>query len=271
MLKLNVVFKLIRPLNSIISSTISAFLFYKIENNLAGSIWVWISIFFTITFGFAINDFFDHEKDKIYPEKHVIAAGLLSRKHVFFLSLLLFFFGFISSFFLSDFRQSIIIILLIVLAIYSYINNNYGVLANVLVGFCSSLSILIAMDNFISSSISISSICVFFFIIGREIIKDIHDVDADRVIRKSSLPINFDNNFAFYVSVFCTFLSLSIALIYGFISNDFNFMFFMIIAHIVYLIFAFIYFMSNYQESKYNSYSLASKLSFLILLPALLI
>lgn len=264
-------FKLIRPLNSIISSSISALLFYKVEKDLGGSLWVWISIFFTIAFGFAINDFFDHEKDSIYPEKHVIAAGLLSRRNVFFISLTIFFLGLVSSFSLTGFRQGIILILLFVLTVYSFVNNTFGILANGLVGFCSSLSILIAMNELTFSIISISSICVFFFIVSREIIKDIHDVDADRTIQKSSIPINCSIDFAFCISIIFAFLSLFIALTYGFISNDYIYILFMAIAHIIYLGFAFKYSKARFNESNYKKYILVSKLSFLLLLPALLI
>ncbi len=262
--------KLVRINGSIISASISALLAGSYLRNIYNGIMIWLVIFFTITFGFAINDYFDHEKDRLYPNKHVIAAGMLTRKQVGIIAVVLFCLSALFTFFLYPWQQTINIVLLIILLIYSWINNRFGIIANLMVAVCSALSILIAQNNWEVSVLSLSCISVLFFITGREIIKDIHDVKADASIGKSSLPIRIGGSGSFAIAILLTVLSLAVSVFTGIYFKVWSYLMIMVLAHVLYLVFVFRYNRVN-DEKRYQHFSTYSKISFLLIVPALLV
>ncbi len=262
--------KLIRLYGSIISATISGMLAGINLRSLPDGIAVWLSIFFTITFGFAINDYFDHIKDSIYPDKHVIAAGWLTRKQVALIAAALAGLSCLSTLLLHPFQQWINISLLLILTVYSWINNRYGILANALVAVCSALSILIALPGMGWSIITWAGISAFLFIFGREIIKDLHDVEADSSIGKSSVPIRYGKSQAFSTAILLTLLSLFVALLAGFYCRNWPYPVVMTIAHGFYLFYALKY-RQQMSEQQYRDFAKYSKISFLMLVPAVMI
>lgn len=262
--------KLIRFTGSIISATVSGLLTYVQLDNAISGILVWLAIFFTITFGFAVNDYFDYEKDRIYPDKHVIAAGELTRKQVGFIAALLFLFSSIVTVFLNPFQQLLNSSLLLILLVYSWVNNKYGVWANILVAVCSSLSVLIAQNSIRLSLLAFSSVSVFFFITGREIIKDIHDVEADTAVGKQSVPITYGTVAAFRVAMLLTFASFAFSVFTSWYYQLWPYLLIMIPAHGLYLYFLLRY-RSRTEEKQYKDFSVYSKISFLMLIPALVI
>jgi 4-hydroxybenzoate polyprenyltransferase len=263
-------FKLIRIIGSIISATISGLLTYVHLHNWRSGVLVWLAIFFTITFGFAVNDYFDHEKDSIYPDKHVIAAGQLTRKQVGYIAALLFLLSAIVTVFLAPFQQLLNSALLLILLVYSWINNKYGIWANILVAICSSLSVLIAQNDIRLSLLTFSSVSVFFFITGREIIKDIHDVEADTVVGKQSLPISYGLVAAFRAALLLTLASFVFSVFTSWYYQTWLYLLIMVPAHGLYLYFLLRY-KSRTEEKHYKDFSVYSKISFLMLIPALVL
>lgn len=262
--------KLIRLNGSLISALISAILAFFYLNDVVNSILVGLAILSTITFGFAINDYFDFEKDNIYPEKHVIASGEMSRQQVGFIASLLFLLSAIITLFLNPLQQIINSLLLLILSVYSHINNRYGILANGLVALCSSLSILIAQREIGSSLLTYSSVSVFFFIFSREIIKDIHDVDADCTVGKTSIPIRFTIRISFLFAFLLTLISFLFCVFSSLVFHSWNYLIIITIAHLFYLFFL-VKYMTGMSEKQYKQFSKYSKISFLLLVPALII
>jgi 4-hydroxybenzoate polyprenyltransferase len=262
--------KLVRIYGSIISATISGMLAWFNLGSIVDGAFVWLAIFFTITYGFAINDYFDYIKDSIYPDKHVIAAGLMSRRQVGIIAVVLCCLSALSTCFLYPIQQWINACLLLILTVYSWVNNRYGILANVLVAVCSALSILIALPAIRFSIIFLAGLSAFFFIFGREIIKDIHDVEADSSVRKSSVPIRYGPKPAFTAAMLLTLVSFGIALFTGFYFRNWIYPLIMAMAHILYLSYA-IRYQNKMDEQHYRRFSKYSKICFLMLVPALLI
>jgi 4-hydroxybenzoate polyprenyltransferase len=262
--------KLIRLNGSLISSAISAILSYFVFADVGNAFLIGAAIFFTISFGFATNDYFDHEKDSSFPEKHVIASGEMTRGQVGQISLVMFVSSIIVTFFLPAFQQLINAVLLLILAVYSFVNNRFGISANILVAICSSLSILIAQPGIYISIVSYSSISVFFFIFGREVIKDIHDMDADARVNKTSFPLLFNARTSFVAAIILTAISLVFCVFTGIYFNNTLYILIVLVAHALYILFV-VRYMKTMSHSRYKEFSRYSKISFLLLVPAVII
>jgi 4-hydroxybenzoate polyprenyltransferase len=262
------VLKLIRIDTSIIAAFISGIICYRV-GSVGNALFVFASTFFTITYGFSLNEVIDAKKDEVEPDGHVIACKLMSRRQGAIISAILFICSIVSASHLSTFQAGLSLLALIILSLYSYINNKYGIIANALVSICSGISILIGQKQFDLNIVAISGLSVFFFIFSREIILDIHDIKADRSIRKKSLPIVLSVNEAFIIAIIFSILSLVNCIVVGIIYSRWLYIAIMVIAHIVYF-----RYLNRYRNKKeaytYNQFVTYSRLSFLLLIPALL-
>jgi 4-hydroxybenzoate polyprenyltransferase len=231
---------------------------------------VGIVIFFTTAYGMAINDYFDHEKDLLSPKNHVIAAGRLSRNQVLVISICLLLISIFFTFYLFPFQQLLNSTIILILSAYSYINNKFGILANILVAMCVAASILMTQQELEISIVSLTSLCAFFIIFSREIILDIHDYDADCAVGKTSFPITLNIDNSFIISAVFSSVSLVAAIIIGMHFTKWHYILVMIIAHFSFLSCLFNY-KNNKDEKTFDAFASYSRISCLLLIPALVI
>ena len=212
---LNNIFKIIRWKNLVIISLSQIFIkfffidFFIQKDQLLNENFV-ILLIITILIaasGYIVNDIYDYNLDQINkPEKVVLGKFLKSRDAIIIYMMFNFLAIVLSIFLCMKIEQEIYILvfLLIIYCLWLYSKKlkKYKTIGNVLVAFFISLSILnvplfsyknILSDDrfFVFLIISIFSVLAFLINVKREIIKDIEDIEGDKIHKVKSLPIIF--------------------------------------------------------------------------------
>jgi len=157
--------------------------------------------------GYIVNDIYDYNLDQINkPEKVVLGKFLKSRDAIIIYMMFNFLAIVLSIFLCMKIEQEIYILvfLLIIYSLWLYSKKlkKYKTIGNILIAFFISLSILnvplfsyknILSDDrfFVFLIISIFSALAFLINVKREIIKDIEDIEGDKIHKVKSLPIIF--------------------------------------------------------------------------------
>ena len=212
---LNNIFKIIRWKNLIIISLSQIFIkfffidFFIQEDQLLNANFV-ILLIVTILIaasGYIVNDIYDYNLDQINkPEKVVLGKFLKSRDAIVIYMMFNCLAIVLSIFLCMKIEQEIYILvfLLIIYCLWLYSKKlkKYKIIGNILIAFFISLSILnvplfsyknILSDDrfFVFLIISIYSVLAFLINVKREIIKDIEDIEGDKMHKVKSLPIIF--------------------------------------------------------------------------------
>ena len=212
---LNNIFKIIRWKNLFIISLSQIFIkfffidFFIQKDQLLNENFV-ILLIVTILIaasGYIVNDIYDYNLDQINkPEKVVLGKFLKSRDAIIIYMLFNSLAIVLSIFLCIKIKQEIYILvfLLIIYCLWLYSKKlkKYKIIGNILIAFFISLSILnvplfsyknILSDDrfFVFLIISIFSVLAFLINVKREIIKDIEDIEGDKIHKVKSLPIIF--------------------------------------------------------------------------------
>ena len=212
---LNNIFKIIRWKNLAIISLSQIFIkfffidFFIQKDQLLNENFV-ILLIITILIaasGYIVNDIYDYNLDQINkPEKVVLGKFLKSRDAIIIYMLFNSLAIVLSIFLCIKIKQEIYILvfLLIIYCLWLYSKKlkKYKTIGNILIAFFISLSILnvplfsyknILSDDrfFVFLIISIFSVLAFLINVKREIIKDIEDIEGDKIHKVKSLPIIF--------------------------------------------------------------------------------
>tara|TARA_B100000886_G_scaffold340399_1_gene309704 strand:+ start:974 stop:1957 length:984 start_codon:yes stop_codon:yes gene_type:complete len=212
---LNNIFKIIRWKNLVIISLSQIFIkfffidFFIQKDQLLNENFV-ILLIVTILIaasGYIVNDIYDYNLDQINkPEKVVLGKFLKSRDAIIIYMMFNFLAIVLSIFLCTKIEQEIYILvfLLIIYCLWLYSKKlkKYKTIGNILIAFFISLSILnvplfsyknILSDDrfFVFLIISIFSVLAFLINVKREIIKDIEDIEGDKIHKVKSLPIIF--------------------------------------------------------------------------------
>ena len=212
---LNNIFKIIRWKNLVIISLSQIFIkfffidFFIQKDQLLNENFV-ILLIVTILIaasGYIVNDIYDYNLDQINkPEKVVLGKFLKSRDAIIIYMMFNCLAIVLSIFLCMKIEQEIYILvfLLIIYCLWLYSKKlkKYKTIGNILVAFFISLSILnvplfsyknILSDDrfFVFLIISIFSVLAFLINLKREIIKDIEDIEGDKIHKVKSLPIIF--------------------------------------------------------------------------------
>ncbi|MFY0601755.1 MAG: UbiA family prenyltransferase [Cyclobacteriaceae bacterium] len=171
------------------------------------------------SFCFLVNDLFDREKDMANKKNRPIATGELP---VLTTSIALFFFGI--SFIIAGCLLNEVMFWLAVLAIasfsiYSPINNKTGLLANIIVAFW---AVAPVWEGFFvlqgARDLIWLSLGLFVMVIAREILLDWLDIEGDKSVGKSSLPIVLsEKHLKLFLSILMVLASILIAGVYWFV------------------------------------------------------
>ncbi len=159
--------------------------------------------------GFALNDYFDSDKDKINKPHRPIPSNRITRKTSLRIAYLLLFISFVFSIYNTlitsfGFMQ---LLLLGAMILYNYVTKVLAVTKTIYTALISSLVVSYPlMINFFDYRYFLLPIATFFFILGREIFMDILDIEGDRKSGISTLPIKF----GIKISLIIAFTSVSL-------------------------------------------------------------
>ncbi len=259
---------------SAIAATITTAIYINtnIQFEIFHSIFLFFTVFLTSAFGFVLNDFIDLEKDKKHHVNRILPRGLIRPNTAYYFALLLGITSILNSISVSFPVFLLNMLTLFFLSIYSFINNRYGVVANIITGLnCSFIFIIGMLAGNFTLLISFVSFLAFLLIIGREIILDIRDIESDKLIEKSSFPIIYGINksriIAGFFFGFCTIFSVAIGVAIG------NFWFNLLVVGLLNLILwtTFLYYYFTPSDKNLHSFITATRIAFILLLPAILL
>ncbi|RLG14557.1 MAG: hypothetical protein DRN66_01680 [Candidatus Nanohalarchaeota archaeon] len=193
--KINGFLSLLRPINCFISffsvfaiifvlAKITAVAFLPI---LFESIFAAFAVSLVTGGGNAINDYYDIEIDKINKPSRPIPSKIITRKQALHFAIALFSLGLLFAFFVNFYAFLIALFNTAVLIKYSKIKQK-TMLGNFIVAYlCGSVFLFsgtILMAEF--ELIALFFMLAFFLMLGREITKDIEDIEGDTGIKKTT-------------------------------------------------------------------------------------
>ncbi len=184
---------LVRPLNGLVAaaSVVVAF-------RVATGVWSWpwpeiIAVLLLVSFGYSINDIYDLRADRINRPGRAIVSGAISQKTAAIISLLLLIAGAIVAAGGGERLAQYYAVVALLLWLYARNLSGMFLLGNIVVAtLCGSVFLLAALSvgetarwNAALMAFSLT----FFFSLAREIVKDIEDMDGDRLLRRRTLPL----------------------------------------------------------------------------------
>jgi len=188
--------ELLRPSNIIIlffGTLLGAFVaigkdaFFQLETYLAG--------FITILVGGAgnvINDYFDVEIDRVNKPKRPLARGALSPEHAFRYWLALNVIALIVSAFLTPLNLCMTLFTIPMLYLYSRYFKRMLFIGNFVISLLVSLGFLYgAASTGRVENVFYPTIFSFLLNLGREMLKDLEDVEGDKAFGAITIPIRF--------------------------------------------------------------------------------
>ena len=220
--------------------------------------------------GYVLNDYFDLEIDKINRPLRILPRGDLSPKKALIFSISLFLMGFILSFFLKPVSIGIALVAIIFLFLYSARFKREFLIGNVTVSIISALAFIYGGVFSKNPEISlIPAILAFLFHLGRELIKDMEDVEGDQALRSETFPIAYGmRNSQFLASAI--FLVLIILTIFPYKLKIFSIYYLILVLMVDFVLFYIILSLWN-NPSRENLGSLSRLLKFEMLLGLLAI
>lgn len=192
--------------------------------------------------GNIINDFFDVEIDKVNKPHRPIPSGLISRRFALILYFITTISGLILVAFLNKFSLVIALLSTAIIFLYSFKLKRIPLIGNLIVAFMTGLAFVFAgsvVKNFKDPIFPF--IFAFMINLGREIIKDIEDVEGDLKVGIKTLPIISGNKLSSLVSavVLGTLIPITFIPYFAGIYNDlFAILIIVVDAGLIYVIFS---------------------------------
>ncbi|MCH8169845.1 MAG: geranylgeranylglycerol-phosphate geranylgeranyltransferase [Bacteroidetes bacterium] len=236
MKKLKAVFKIIRPLNILITflSVIVAGIIAQ-GKNYVPQILLLVAIAESLTFsaGNIINDIFDIETDKLNRPERVLPKGELSKQTALVVYIMFVLLSGFISFYVNTAVFKIIIGTNIILFLYSFVLKRTILLSNVIVAAVVGSAFILgasAVDNIKAGYIPFLFALLINF--GREIVKDMQDIKGDTAQGMKSFPSVFGFKSSKLVILLSSFL-LIIFTFYPYVFNLYGLTYFLFILIIV--------------------------------------
>jgi len=220
--------------------------------------------------GYVLNDYFDLEIDKINRPLRVLPKSDLSPKKALIFSISLFVIGFILSFLLKPVSMAVALAAIVFLFLYSAKFKREFLIGNVTVSIISALAFIYGGVFSKNPEISlIPAILAFLFHMGRELIKDMEDLEGDQALRSETFPIAYGiKNSQFLASTI--FLVLIILTIFPYKLKIFSIYYLILVLMMDFVLFYIILSLWN-NPSRENLGSLSRLLKFEMLLGLLAI
>ena len=176
-------------------------------------LFVFFSMAFITSAGFAINDYFDRESDAVIKPKRPIPSGALTLKQVIAISTILFAIGLVLALLINLLSFVILLVDSVLLVIYSaFIKRKSGFAANVLVGLLVGTAFIYG-EATVFQTISLLSLSLYpicFGTIGGNIVRDVLSFEGDSRVGYPTLPQRVGN--AGSVAIASFFFSLTAVL-----------------------------------------------------------
>jgi geranylgeranylglycerol-phosphate geranylgeranyltransferase len=223
--------KLTRPQNNFITA-----ISVLVGGAVSGDIESWgkvflacLSAFFISAGGNSINDFFDLKIDRINKPYRPLPKGEISPFSALVFSISLFLFGILLSFWIKPLSIFVALVACGLLIVYSSVLKRRLLLGNFTVSSVSALAFVyggIATQDFRLSLIPAGFALLFH--LGREVLKDVEDLEGDTFSGASTLPIRLGVQFSLG---FCSLVfSLLIALtVFPYIFHIFSFLYLILV------------------------------------------
>ncbi|KYK31816.1 MAG: UbiA family prenyltransferase [Theionarchaea archaeon] len=185
--------ELTRPINDVmsafavfISGVISAGWYMPLTSVVAAS----VGTFFASAGGMVINDYFDVDIDSVNKPERPIPRGQISRKGALIFSAALFGGALVCVAFTNIWCVVVGIPALFLIILYSWRLKRKLFIGNIAVAVLSGLALLyggIATGSI--KLVSILAVIAFFGTVSRELVKDIEDIEGDKVGGSTSVPL----------------------------------------------------------------------------------
>ena len=155
-----------------------------------------------------INDYFDVEIDRINKPNRILPSGKISRKQALIFFAISYFVAWILATFISFAMFIIAFVSSIILYLYSFKYKRVVLWGNFIVSFVSGLAFIYGGLSVNRVNESLFPACfAFLFHFGREIIKDIQDIDGDTNQGAVTFPIKYGVRSALILTT-CIFIVL---------------------------------------------------------------
>ena len=235
--------------------------------------------------GYIINDIYDVEADKINKPTKVLVTRKITKKQANFLYNIFNAVGLLSGLYLAYTIDklsfvAIFVITILLLKVYNSDFKKRPLVGNIVVSLLVSLSILIVgvfdiipmvtEDNDVNQYYAFRVLMdyagfAFMFMLLREMVKDVEDVNGDKYMNMKTIPILLGRKRANYLIFILSFVPLLLITSYSF--NSFSNVPFVLAYMLIVVLLPLLYFMTKilYAQSK-KDYIFASKLLKLIML-----
>lgn len=182
-----------------------------------------IALFLFFAGGFAINDYFDIERDKINAPERPLPSNKLKKNKALFLSIVLLMGGLFLFSLTNDlpiFLLSIFILFLLIT--YSGTLKKYWYLSIPSTAFiCASPFLYAGIVNNNIVPVFMPFFITFLFVFAREIIKDIKDISGDTLFNLKTLPIIYGEKTAIKI-FYLIIILISVVGILAYILNSYT-------------------------------------------------
>ena len=182
-----------RPFVSVIAALIALSCYLVSAESLSPvtGLLLFIAVFFTSSFGFVLNDFFDYQIDLIGHPERALPRGLVTRQLLMKAALCFATISVSAAAFVSLIVTLLVTATLVLLALYSEVKWHSGILANVVTAVTCSLTLVVgAVAGTPVGLLFILAIAAFFFTFGREILLDLRDEHSDSLFGRRSIPLS---------------------------------------------------------------------------------
>ena len=201
-----------------VSFTIGLIVFlplYLSENNFFISILKAIPFMFASMGGFALNDYFDFNRDAINKPFRAIPSGKLTRNHVKKISLLLLFIALMISYFFSDTLTEFVFYISAIFGVilYNLIVNKISLIKTLSAAIISSIPLfyIIVILNYHPTYLLLGlSTCIF--LLGRELLMDVLDIKGDTLSGISTIVKFINKKYVVFSAFTLQFIALILLL-----------------------------------------------------------
>ena len=187
---MNAYLEIIRPGNALMA-VITVLLMVIISGNFTYDVLAAFVVVFIVTgAGNSVNDYFDHKIDAINKPRRPIPSGRISLKAAGMYSLALFAVGIVLAFFIGLIPGIIVISSSILMIYYAYSLKKKFLIGNIVISFLTGLSFV--FGGVVVGEITVSILLGFYAFLmtmAREIVKDMEDVEGDKIEGARTLPI----------------------------------------------------------------------------------
>ena len=214
-LSVNPYIRLLRPINCVMGALAVILVGiivkgYGIVNYPFPTLFGVLTVFFALGGGNVLNDYFDREIDLINHPERPIPAKKISPHSALFYGISLFIFGLIFAIFINPLALMIAVIAEAMMLLYEIYLKRMGFAGNVTISFL--VGLLFIFGGALYGNIPLTSIfalMAFSSNLGREIVKDIEDMEGD--INRVTLPKKMGRKWAAVAALFFFLLAISLS------------------------------------------------------------